>query len=68
MIGIAIVLAMVASTGGLLLSFHLDIPSGPSIILLAGLGYLFSALFGRYHSLAAKLRRKTTPLEVEQGA
>ena len=68
LIGIAIVLAMVASTGGLLLSFHLDIPSGPSIILLAGFGYLFSALFGRYHSLAAKLRRKTTPLEVEQGA
>ncbi len=66
LIGIAVVLAMLASTGGLLLSFHLDTPSGPSIILLAGVGYLLSALFGRYHSLAAKLRRKTTPLALEQ--
>lgn len=62
---IAVVIAMVASTGGLLLSFHLDIPSGPSIILLAGVGYLFSAMFGRYHSLAARLRRKTAPLNAE---
>lgn len=66
LIGIAVVLAMLASTGGLLLSFHLDTPSGPSIILLAGVAYLLSALFGRYHSLAAKLRRKTTPLALEQ--
>ncbi len=66
LIGIAVVLAMVSSTGGLLLSFHFDTPSGPSIILLAGVAYLLSALFGRYHSLAAKLRRKTTPLALEQ--
>ncbi|WP_404414408.1 metal ABC transporter permease [Vreelandella aquamarina] len=65
LIGIAIVLAMLASTGGLLLSFHYDLPSGPSIILLAGTGYLLSALFGRYHSLAARLRRKTTPIETQ---
>ena len=37
-----------------------------SDILLAGVAYLLSALFGRYHSLAAKLRRKTTPLALEQ--
>src|SRR5690554_1598684 len=50
LICIAVVWAMIASTGGLLLSYHLSLPSGPSIILLAGLGYIFSALFGRYHS------------------
>jgi len=68
LIGIAVTIAMIASTGGLLLSFHLDIPSGPSIILLAGSGYLFSALFGRYHSLAARWRRKTAPLSAEPSA
>lgn len=65
LIGIAVVLAMLSSTGGLLLSYHLDIPSGPSIILLAGVGYLFSALFGRYHSLTARLCRKAAPLGAE---
>jgi zinc/manganese transport system permease protein len=63
LMGIAVVLAMLSSTGGLLLSFHLDLPSGPSIILLAGAGYFFSALFGRYHSLAARFRRQARPLE-----
>ncbi|WNK20564.1 metal ABC transporter permease [Halomonas piscis] len=62
LMGIAVVLAMMASTGGLLLSYHLDLPSGPSIILLAGAGYFFSALFGRYHSLAARFRRRAEPL------
>lgn len=62
LIGIAVVLAMLASTGGLLLSYHLGLPSGPSIILLAGLGYLVSALVGRHHSLTARLRRRAAPL------
>jgi zinc/manganese transport system permease protein len=62
LIGIAIALAMVASSGGLLLSYHLSIPSGPAIILLAGLGYILSALFGRHHSLSARLRRRAAPL------
>lgn len=63
LVGIAIVLAMLASTGGLLLSYHLSQPSGPSIILLAGVGYVLSALFGRHHSLLARLRRRAIPLE-----
>ncbi|MCG6658841.1 metal ABC transporter permease [Halomonas campisalis] len=62
LIGVAIALAMVASTGGLLLSYHLSIPSGPAIILLAGVGYILSALFGRHHSLTARLRRRAAPL------
>ena len=63
LIGLAIVIAMFASIGGLLLSYHLGLPSGPSIILLAGIAYLFSALFGRYHSLLTRLHRQASPLE-----
>jgi len=62
LIGIAVVLAMIASTGGLLLSYHFSLPSGPAIILLAGLAYVLSALFGRHHSLTARLRRRAAPL------
>nr|WP_299245725.1 metal ABC transporter permease [uncultured Halomonas sp.] len=57
LMGLAIVIAMLASTGGLLLSYHLGLPSGPCIILLAGIVYLFSALCGRHHSVLARLRR-----------
>ena len=60
--GIAIALAILASAGGLLLSYHLSIPSGPAIILLAGVGYMLSALFGRHHSLLVRLGRKAAPL------
>lgn len=63
LMGLAIVIAMLASTGGLLISYHLDMPSGPSIILLAGIVYLLSALFGRYNSLFARLRRRAAPLD-----
>ncbi|SFI04154.1 metal ABC transporter permease [Modicisalibacter xianhensis] len=63
LMGLAIAIAMLASTGGLLISYHLDMPSGPSIILLAGIVYLLSALFGRYNSLFARLRRRAAPLD-----
>lgn len=62
LIGIAVLIAMLASTGGLLLSYHLSLPSGPAIILLAGLAYVLSALLGRHHSLMARLRRRAAPL------
>ncbi|WP_136247116.1 metal ABC transporter permease [Halomonas borealis] len=62
LIAIAIAIAMVASAGGLLLSYHLSLPSGPSIILMAGLAYVGSALFGRQHSLSARFRRRAAPL------
>ncbi|MCL6263145.1 metal ABC transporter permease [Craterilacuibacter sp. RT1T] len=38
--------AMLSGFGGLLLSYHVELPSGPSIILLAGLFYLVSLLVG----------------------
>jgi zinc/manganese transport system permease protein len=44
---IAIVFAVMSSVGGLLLSYHASMPSGPAIIFIAGAIYLFSALVGR---------------------
>lgn len=66
LIGIAIGVAIIASLGGLLLSYHLSLPSGPAIIMLAGIGYVLSALLGRHHSLLAKRRRTATPLEAQE--
>lgn len=63
LMGLAILIAMFANTGGLLLSYHFDLPSGPSIILLAGIAYLLSALLGRYNSVLARVRRRAAPLE-----
>ncbi|EJF78054.1 hypothetical protein ME7_00045 [Bartonella birtlesii LL-WM9] len=39
---LSILLGIIASICGLLLSFHLSLPSGPSIIIVAGCIYLFS--------------------------
>jgi zinc/manganese transport system permease protein len=38
-----------------LLSFYANLPSGPSIVLLAGLAYALSVLFGPFNGL---LRRQ----------
>lgn len=39
-------LAIASACLGLLLSYHLDLPSGPAIVLIAGVTYLGSMLFG----------------------
>jgi zinc/manganese transport system permease protein len=44
-------LALASGFLGLLLSFHLDLPSGPSIVLVAGLAYFASVLCGPRDSL-----------------
>lgn len=46
MIVTALGLAIAASVVGLLLSYHLSLPSGPAIILVAGAGYAVSVLLG----------------------
>ncbi len=46
MLGVSIVVAIMASIVGLLASYHAAAPSGPAIILAAGLAYLVSLLFG----------------------
>ena len=40
-------IAFASGYAGLLLSYHLDLPSGPAIILVAGIAYLGSILLGR---------------------
>jgi zinc/manganese transport system permease protein len=47
MILIAVAVGAVSGYAGLLLSFHVGAPSGPAIILVAGVLYAGSVLFGR---------------------
>jgi zinc/manganese transport system permease protein len=46
---------VVAGYAGLLLSFHTGVASGPAIILVAGVLYLASLLFGRVGGLVRQL-------------
>lgn len=55
---IAVAIALGSSVGGLLLSYHASMPSGPAIIMLAGAAYLFSAVFGRRGLLVSLLPRQ----------
>ena len=52
-------LALASGFFGLLLSYHLDLPSGPAIVLVAGLGYLASVALGPRDSLRALYVRRT---------
>lgn len=47
----------IASASGLLLSYYADLPTGPAIILVAGLIYGLSLLIGPRSSLIALVRR-----------
>ena len=51
---IATIIAMVSSYSGLLLSYYMNFPSGPSIILTAGICYAFSVIFGKHGSLYSR--------------
>ena len=42
---------LVAGYVGLLLSYHASVPSGPAVILVAGMLYALSVLFGRVGGL-----------------
>jgi zinc/manganese transport system permease protein len=54
MLAVAALVAVVSSVAGLLASFHAGLPSGPAIILAAGVLYLLSLAFGPAGSLAAR--------------
>lgn len=54
LIFIASLFAILASTSGILVSASLSLPSGPSIVLIAGTFYMLSVFFGRYGSLWAR--------------
>ncbi|HWW48478.1 MAG TPA: metal ABC transporter permease [Xanthobacteraceae bacterium] len=55
MIAFAIGAALIAGYGGLVLSFHTKVPSGPAVILIAAVLYVGSVLFGRVGGLIQRL-------------
>jgi len=57
MIPVSIACAMVASVGGLTLSYRADLPTGPAIVLAAGALYVISLLFGPHGGLIRHLVR-----------
>lgn len=55
MIAVAVVAALLSGYGGLVLSFHTKVPSGPAVILIAALLYIISLLIGRVGGLLHRL-------------
>lgn len=51
---VAAVIAVLSGYIGLLLSYHHDLPSGPAIILTAGMAYLFSIVLGAQDGLLVR--------------
>jgi zinc/manganese transport system permease protein len=57
LLAIALGLALLSGYLGLVLSYHFDLPSGPAIVLTAGIGYLASLLFGWQGGLVGRWMR-----------
>jgi len=55
LLAIAVSVALVSCLMGLILSYHIDMASGPAIILVAGAAYVLSLLFGRVGGIARHL-------------
>mgnify|MGYP000849059222 CR=1 FL=1 len=58
MVVVAVAVGALSSVLGLLLSYHLSLPSGPSITLSAGAVYLISVLIGPRGLLLPRLPRR----------
>lgn len=58
MVYAAVAIATAASVVGLLASYHLDLPSGPAIVLTAGVIWAVSVLAGPVDGLLARLLRR----------
>ncbi len=54
----AVGIAVLSAFAGLLLSYHLDVPSGPAIVLTAGLGWAVSVVAGPVDGLLQRLVRR----------
>jgi zinc/manganese transport system permease protein len=54
MIGVAVLVAIIASIAGLYLSYYFSLPSGPAIILVAGGLYMSSVILGKQGSLIVR--------------
>lgn len=55
MVGLSVLIAALSGVIGLLVSYHAGVPSGPSIILVAGASYALSVLFGPVGGLLPRL-------------
>ena len=55
---LAVLIGFASCVSGLLLSYHASLPSGPAIILSAGVVYLVSMLFGTRGALRARVRHR----------
>ena len=55
MTGLSIAFGLLASYAGLVISYHAGLPSGPVIILSAGVIYFVSLVFGRAGGLVSRL-------------
>ena len=55
LVGLSTLIAFVAGGLGLLVSYHLGTPSGPSIILMAGLGYALAVILGPVGGLITRI-------------
>ena len=55
MIALSMAMGLAASFAGLVVSFHAGLPTGPVIILAAGVIYLVSLVFGRAGGLVSRL-------------
>ena len=53
-VALSVAIAAASAVCGLLLSYHANLPSGPAIVLSAGVMYIASILCGRYGSIAAR--------------
>ncbi|WP_375464971.1 metal ABC transporter permease [uncultured Methylobacterium sp.] len=54
----SMLIAVLASFSGLSLSYHLDLPTGPAIVLAAGALYLASLMAGRHGGLLYRLVKR----------
>lgn len=54
---LSMLIALMCGYGGLMLSYYVDFPSGPAIILLCGAAYLFSLIFAYRDGVIARYRR-----------
>lgn len=61
---VAALLAIISGYGGLLLSYHCSLPSGPAIVLLAGALYMISILCGRRDSLLSTMIARSAHREI----
>ena len=55
MIAVSVAIAAVSAVAGLLASYHLALPSGPAIILAAGVVYILSIALGPVGGLLPRL-------------